>query len=83
MDGWETRRHSPDHDWCIVRLGAPGIVRGVVADTAFFRGNYPEHCSLEGCSVAGTPSAAELAHAEWTEILRSRRCRAITRTAFR
>ncbi|HEX8210987.1 MAG TPA: allantoicase [Longimicrobium sp.] len=69
MDGWETRRHSPDHDWCIVRLGAPGIVRGVVADTAFFRGNYPEHCSLEGCSVPGTPSAAELVHADWTEIL--------------
>ena len=39
MDGWETRRRrdilpgdegfSLAHDWCIVRLGARGIVRGV------------------------------------------------------
>ena len=45
MDGWETRRRrdlGPDaHDWCIVRLGARGIVRGVDVDTAFFTGNYP------------------------------------------
>ena len=69
MDGWETRRHNPDHDWCIVRLGAPGTVRGVVVDTSFFRGNFPGHCSLDACSVPGTPSARELASAAWTEIL--------------
>jgi len=35
MDGWETRRRrSAGVDWCIVRLGAPGIVRGIVVDTA-------------------------------------------------
>ncbi|CAA9300420.1 MAG: Allantoicase, partial [uncultured Gemmatimonadetes bacterium] len=56
MDGWETRRHSPSHDWCIVRLGTPGIIRGVVVDTSFFRGNYPEHCSIEACAIHGTPS---------------------------
>ncbi|HJU69570.1 MAG TPA: allantoicase [Gemmatimonadaceae bacterium] len=73
MDGWETRRRrSPGHDWCIVRLGAPGIVRGVVVDTSFFRGNYPEHCSLEGCNVEGMPSAESLAReARWREILPS------------
>ena len=28
MDGWETRRRrTPGHDWCIVRLGTPGILR--------------------------------------------------------
>jgi allantoicase len=48
MDGWETRRHrAPDHDWCLIRLGTPGIIRGVVVDTAHFTGNYPEKCSLE------------------------------------
>src|SRR4030095_147477 len=47
MDGWETRRRrEPGHDWCIVRLGIPGIVRGVVVDTSFFRGNYPDRCSV-------------------------------------
>ena len=45
-DGWETRRRrSPGHDWAIVRLGAPGIVAGVVVDTAFFTGNYPPRAS--------------------------------------
>ncbi|HEV2736828.1 MAG TPA: hypothetical protein VGV85_18455, partial [Longimicrobiaceae bacterium] len=71
MDGWETRRHSPGRDWAIVRLGAPGVVRGVVVDTSWFRGNFPEACSLEACSFPGTPSAAELAGPgpEWWEVL--------------
>jgi allantoicase len=61
MDGWETRRRrTPGFDWCIVRLGAPGIIRGVVVDTSFFRGNYPEHFSLEACALAGLPTAEEL-----------------------
>ena len=50
MDGWETRRRrTPGFDWCIIRLGLPGIIRGIVVDTSFFRGNYPEQCSLEAC----------------------------------
>jgi allantoicase len=62
MDGWETRRRrDPGHDWAIIHLGAPGIVRGVVIDTSFFRGNYPESASLEACDVDGTPSPEELA----------------------
>jgi allantoicase len=72
MDGWESRRRrTPGFDWCIVRLGLPGIVRGVVVDTAFFRGNYPEQCSLEACNVSGQPTVAELTsdQTEWREIL--------------
>src|ERR671932_1085711 len=43
MDGWETRRRrTPGHDWCIIRLGLPGMVRGVVVDTRFLRRNYTE-----------------------------------------
>jgi allantoicase len=61
MDGWETRRRrTPGFDWCIVRLGLPGIIRGVVVDTSFFRGNYPEHFSLEACALAGQPTAEDL-----------------------
>lgn len=61
MDGWETRRRrTPGFDWCIIRLGAPGIIRGVVVDTSFFRGNYPEHFSLEACSLTGLPTADDL-----------------------
>jgi allantoicase len=60
MDGWETRRHrAPDHDWCVIRLGAPGIIRGLVVDTSHFKGNFPEKCSVE--------AIADLE--QWTEIL--------------
>jgi allantoicase len=70
MDGWETRRRrSPGYDWCIIRLGLRGVLRGVVADTAYFRGNYPESCSLEVCDAPGFPAVDQLLTAEWTEIL--------------
>jgi allantoicase len=72
MDGWETRRRrTPGFDWCIVRLGAPGIIRGVVVDTSFFRGNYPEHFSLEACALDGLPTAEELTGdaVKWTPLL--------------
>ena len=72
MDGWETRRRrTAGHDWAIVHLGAPGVVRGVVIDTAFFRGNFPESASIEACEVNGTPSPDELTSAatQWRTIL--------------
>jgi allantoicase len=71
MDGWETRRRrEPGYDWCIVRLGLPGVVRGLVVDTAFFRGNFPESCSVEGCDVSGAPDPQQIADgADWFEIL--------------
>jgi allantoicase len=54
MDGWETRRRrTPGHDWAIVRLGLPGIVRGVVIDTSYFTGNYPEEASIDIATVEG------------------------------
>src|SRR3954463_12767926 len=57
MDGWETRRRRvPGHDWAIIRLGAAGFVRGVVIDTSFFTGNYPEKASIEACALSGNPS---------------------------
>src|SRR6195256_3075883 len=53
MDGWETRRRrTPGHDWCIIRLGLGGIIRGVVVDTSHFRGNFPSHFSLDACDLA-------------------------------
>ena len=36
MDGWETRRKRiPGHDWCLVKLGLPGLVHGVMLDTRY------------------------------------------------
>src|SRR5882724_8866812 len=77
-DGWETRRRrgaggslpGPGaNDWVIVRLGAAGVVHAVVVDTAFFRGNFPQSCSVEACYVAGYPDAAALEGAAWREIV--------------
>ncbi|MFF3411542.1 allantoicase [Streptomyces sp. NPDC002742] len=82
MDGWETRRRrgasaghpwptAEDHDWALVRLGAPGVIRGIVVDTAHFRGNYPQAVSVEGASVPGSPAPEELLadDVKWTALV--------------
>src|SRR6185503_851395 len=70
MDGWETRRRrEPGYDWCIVRLGMPGVIRGVVVDTAFFRGNFPAECSLEACSIEQTLDLEALQKAAWEPLV--------------
>ena len=76
MDGWETRRRrSPrldeSYDWCIIRLGVPGVIHGVVVDTSYFKGNFPSHCSIDACAVPGQPNVGELTGDEtkWAEIL--------------
>ncbi len=69
-DGWETRRRrDAGVDRAVVRLGLPGVVRGVVVDTAFFTGNYPPFCSVQACAVEGYPSPAELLDADWVELV--------------
>jgi allantoicase len=72
MDGWESRRRrTPGFDWCIVRLGLPGVIRGVVVDTSHFKGNYPEQCSFEACAIDGLVTTEQLTAESitWTEIL--------------
>ena len=82
MDGWESRRKRiyaestlahPEHDYAIIRLGLPGIVKGFVVDTAHFKGNYPDSCELLGAHLPdhiGDFSDADIAaSASWTPIL--------------
>jgi len=53
-DGWETRRRrEPGNDWCVLELGAPGTIEKVEVDTAFFKGNYPDRCSIQAAYVSG------------------------------
>jgi allantoicase len=69
-DGWETRRRrEPGDDFALIRLGLPGVVSGVVVDTAFFKGNFPPEISVEGCAVEGYPSPGELAAADWMPLV--------------
>jgi allantoicase len=72
-DGWETRRRRPsdrgEHDSAIIRLGAPGVLRGIVVDTAFFLGNYPPRCSIEATCYEGYPGPTELQRAGWVTVV--------------
>jgi allantoicase len=79
-DGWETkRRRGPGHDWAVLRLGAAGRVRRVEVDTAHFKGNFPESCSLEACRVDGDVADSALGSLPWREILPRTRLQAHTR----
>ena len=64
MDGWETRRRRDQetYDWCVIRLGTRGLVRGVDVDTTHFTGNFPEACAIDVTS--GFNQATE-----WHEVL--------------
>ncbi len=52
-DGWETKRRRDEHnDWAVIELGLEGSIRKVLIDTAHFKGNYPDHFSLEACHAS-------------------------------
>ncbi|WNC72685.1 allantoicase [Thalassotalea psychrophila] len=62
MDGWESRRsygrdNGREFDWCIIRLGIKGVIRGFDIDTNYFRGNAPESVSVEACVSEVEPNA--------------------------
>lgn len=99
MDGWESRRRfgrtsfyndsrgarpGIDHDWCILRLGIPGIIRGIDADTNHFRGNAPQTVSLEACVYTGeSQNPLPEANMEWVEILPQSPVQPHSRNLFR
>ena len=60
MDGWESRRKRAIgehvHDEVVVRLAMPVVVRGIIVDTSFFRGNFPEGCEIDGCCARADAS---------------------------
>src|SRR5437763_16428620 len=61
MDGWESRRRrTPGFDWCIIRVGLPGVIRGVVVDNSHFKGNYPESFSIVADYIDGLPTIPQL-----------------------
>jgi allantoicase len=74
MDGWESRRSygrefrlnsGIDYDWCIIRLGMRGRIKGFDIDTNFFRGNAPQFVAVEACDSPSRPDENTI----WTEIL--------------
>ncbi|MCP4979492.1 MAG: allantoicase [Gammaproteobacteria bacterium] len=70
-DGWETRRRrEPGNDWCIIELGHAGDIEQIILDTAFFKGNYPDRCSIQAAMVgAGTADSIVTQSQFWQELL--------------
>jgi allantoicase len=69
-DGWETRRRrEPGNDWCIVALAQPGIIKKVEVDTAHFKGNFPDRCSLQAAYVKGGTDSSLVTQAMFWPVL--------------
>ncbi len=77
-DGWETRRRrEPGFDWLIVALGAPGRVTRIEVDTAHFRGNFPDACSVSAARLDPAAEAGIVAGAMfWDELMPRQKLRA-------
>jgi allantoicase len=75
MDGWETRRRRDvlpgdpgfevAHDACVVKLGAPGLIRAIDVETTHFTGNFPESGSVDVCVMTGATTHYDLERATW------------------
>ncbi len=70
-DGWETRRRrEPGNDWIVISLGAPGTVERIELDTAHFKGNYPDRCSVQAALIESPDSENMLTDdCVWAELM--------------
>ncbi|CAK6978581.1 allantoicase [Scomber scombrus] len=66
-DGWETARRLdrpkklkvdqkgilqvPGWEWAVFRLGHCGVISSIEVDTNHFKGNFPDSCRIEGCTL--------------------------------
>ncbi|SOJ53695.1 allantoicase [Mycobacterium simulans] len=83
-DGWETRRRrEPGRDQAIVRLGVPGVIRGIVVDTAWFKANYPPEVSVEAIEFDDYRRAEDFAaDSGWETIVGRAKVNGDSRNAF-
>lgn len=73
--GWETRRRrGPGYDWIVVKLGQPCVPEAIQVETEFYRGNFPEACSIDSCFEGEEPEVLFkedllTGRIEWRQIL--------------
>ena len=54
----------------MIELGTPGAIQRVEVDTANFKGNYPDRCSLQAVLLRGETDDAVISQsAGWAELL--------------
>jgi len=73
-EGWETRRRrGKGHDWVVIKLGRKGLIQGVEVDTLHFKGNYPDHFTLEAAVIKGEKPKAQSywGKVKWKSLLKS------------
>ena len=70
-DGWETaRRRVPGNDWVIIQLAKPCLPEEIIVDTHFFKGNYPDSCSIQAALVeSATDEQVATRSLYWRELL--------------
>tara|TARA_R110002020_G_scaffold106504_1_gene247855 strand:+ start:13893 stop:14903 length:1011 start_codon:yes stop_codon:yes gene_type:complete len=73
-DGWETsRRRVPGNEWIVIALGARGVISNAIIDTAHFKGNFPDTCSIQAADMSefGTDAGDAIITASmfWPELL--------------
>ncbi|EPQ57299.1 Allantoicase [Gloeophyllum trabeum ATCC 11539] len=66
--GWESRRHNPTYDWCIIKLGAAGTIFGFDVDTSHFNGNEAPEVSVDAL-FSTEEQEPRVDDARWFEIL--------------
>ncbi|KAG8749487.1 Allantoicase [Serendipita sp. 396] len=68
FSGWESRRHNPTYDWCIIQLGISGFILGFDIDTSHFNGNEAPQASVQALF---TTEAEDLLPEDerWVELL--------------
>jgi allantoicase len=83
-DGWETRRRrEPGNDWIIVKLGVAGIVNRIEVDTAHYKGNYPDRCSISAAMVPSPSDTSVISEAMfWPELMSEQKLEADKIHAF-
>ncbi len=81
--GWETRRRrAPGSEWIVVALCAPGEIDELEIDTAFFKGNFPDRCAVDGLCWPDAPVTALVpgvlgeSDPGWEPVLRETKLRA-------
>lgn len=74
-DGWETSRSRvKGHvDWAVIKLGAKGLIKNLIVDTAFFRGNFPQSVQVQAIDWSGEGEPGALADG-WTNIVSPSKC---------